>query len=447
MSLLMSGVFQVRPTGFITHQPAARSRILMNDQSSMPGALLESTPRHGEHPRSPAARDSFDHTPIIVHSHLRWDFVWQRPQQVCSRLAQNHRILFVEDPKHGSGPPRLEVSEPIPNVVRVVPVMAPGGTVDDDCERLVPLLEEALANHALIRDGFDSHVQWFYSPMTAPRLLHRFGAIGIVYDCMDELANFRFAPPDIVEREKRLLGATDVVFTGGLHLFESKSRLHCNVHFLGCGVDLDHFAKARDPATPASADITAMARPVLGYFGVIDERIDYVLLRQLAEHFPKASLAMVGPFAKIDPDRLPRLPTIHWLGQRPYDELPALTRGFDVCLMPFALNDATRYINPTKTLEYMAAGKPVVSTSIPDVISNFSSVVSVAHDRADFLRKVQRALRYRDPVRIQRGIESAAAAGWGVVVASMRARLFQALQGESLRGIGTPETAVTEVRP
>lgn len=368
--------------------------------------------------------------PIIVHCHLRWDFVWQRPQQIFSRLARHHRILFIEDPVIADGEPRLAIDEPYPNIVRVVPQIPQHLAVnaDRDAEIFMPLIRDALAQHPLLAGRFDRAVHWFYSPMPAPGYMGRLETVGVVYDCMDELANFRFAPPDIAERERFVMSHADVVFTGGYQLFESKSKHHDNVHFYGCGVDVEHYGKARDDATAVPDAVAGAPSPRFGYFGVIDERLDYELIASLAERFPQASIVMAGPFAKVDPESLPRHPNIHWLGQQRYDDLPAIVKGFDVCLMPFALNEATRYINPTKTLEYMAAGKPVVSTAVPDVVRNFTPIVDVAHSHDDFHDAVERAWRAPDADMLARGIERAAGASWDATVESMRRDVQQALR-------------------
>jgi glycosyltransferase involved in cell wall biosynthesis len=388
---------------------------------------------------SSATRKNF---PLIVHCHLRWDFVWQRPQQIFSRLAANHPVLFVEEPLAGTGEAHLEISEPMANVVRVVPMLPGLASTDEDCAVVLPLLEAALATHPLLAGRFDSPVQWFYSPMTAPCFLGRFGASGVVYDCMDELANFRFAPPDISEREKHLMSEADVVFTGGYQLFESKSRYHRNVHFYGCGVDVEHFGKARLDATDVPEAVASLPRPVFGYFGVIDERLDYPLIEALANRFPEASIVMAGPLAKVEREQLPDRPNIHWLGQRDYAELPSLVKGFDVCLMPFALNDATRYINPTKTLEYMAAGKPIVSTAVPDVVRNFTPVVDVAQSSDAFLEAVDWAWRRPDPQLIEQGLERARCASWDSTVDSMERDIERTLAPYPLAAVVDRPTAV-----
>jgi glycosyltransferase involved in cell wall biosynthesis len=376
-----------------------------------------------------------DEFAFIVHSHLRWDFVWQRPQQILSRLARDHRIVFIEEAFDSAGPATLELSEPYPNIVRVVPRL-PGAarmTVDAQHELILPLLDRALHSHPLLAGRIDRVVEWFYSPMAAPCVLGRLPAEAVIYDCMDELANFRFAPPDIAEREQYLLKHADVVFTGGRSLYESKSRRHGNVHFFGCGVDAHHFGGARRADVVVPPELAELPGPVLGYFGVIDERLDYGLIERLSQAFSHGSMAMVGPLAKVDPTQLPGGANIHWLGQRAYEQLPALVKGFDVCLMPFAMNEATRYINPTKTLEYMAAGKPVVSTAIADVVRNFTPVVSVAGSHDEFVAAVKRALTQPDAERIAQGIAQAEGAGWDAIVVTMRGHIEHAVASRSQR--------------
>ena len=386
---------------------------------------------HATRPHAPLAaslpaRSPARHFPLVVHSHLRWDFVWQRPQQLLSRLAADHPVLFLEEPLPGGSEVGLDITAPLANVVRMVPRLPDGAPpgVDDQWRLLLPLIERALRTHALLAGRFERPVQWFYSPMSAPVLLGRFGACGTVYDCMDELANFRFAPTDIAARERFLLARADVVFTGGWQMHEAKARHHPRVHFHGCGVDAAHFGRARLASTRVPDAVAGLPGPVLGYVGVVDERLDCALIEALARAFPGASVVMAGPLAKVGPEEIPHLPNIHWLGQQPYDALPALVKGFDVCLMPFALNEATRCINPTKTLEYMATGKPVVSTAVPDVVRHFTPVVDVADDHEGFLRAVERAAHAPDPVLLREGIARAMHASWDSTVAAMRAELL-----------------------
>jgi len=262
--------------------------------------------------------------------------------------------------------------------------------------------------------------------MPAPAMLGAFNETGVVYDCMDELAQFKFAPPDLVRRERLLMSNADIVFTGGYKLFTAKSAHHSNVHFFGCGVDVQHFGTARftDTSIPADARFDGS---VAGYFGVIDERLDYELIRALAESHPEMTIVMVGPTAKVNPDELPSSPNIHWLGQRSYDELPRYVKAFDVCLMPFAINEATEYINPTKTLEYMAAGKPIVSTAVADVVRNFTPIVNVAYNQQQFIDAVVQSAAKPDPTLIADGIEMAAGSSWESIVSKMRSLISEAV--------------------
>jgi glycosyltransferase involved in cell wall biosynthesis len=264
--------------------------------------------------------------------------------------------------------------------------------------------------------------------MAAPIFLGHLGERLTVYDCMDELSQFQGAPPEIVERERQLLSCADVVFTGGRKLFEAKRRFHPNCHFYGCGVDWEHFGRAQDRALAIPEEVTGLAKPVLGYFGVVDERLNYELLAILADAHPEWSLVIVGPIIKVEQQTLPRRPNLHWLGQRPYAELPALCKGFDVCLMPFALNEATEYINPTKALEYMATGRPIISTAISDVVRNFGSVVHVAHDPEEFLGLCQKAVTRPDRAAIQRGMKLARQNSWDSIVARLEEHVKSALK-------------------
>jgi glycosyltransferase involved in cell wall biosynthesis len=203
------------------------------------------------------------------------------------------------------------------------------------------------------------------------------------------------------------------------------------VHFLGCGVDSAHFAKARLSDTTLPHDVACIDAPIMGYYGVIDERLDYELLARLAAAYPEWALVMVGPVVKVDPDELPKAPNIHWLGQRDYNELPAYVKAFDVCLMPFALNEATQFINPTKTLEYMAAGKPIVSTAVSDVVRNFTPVVTVARSVDGFVAAVRSVMKRPDDALIARGIGQAADASWESIVLQMRTLIAASLASDA----------------
>ena len=378
--------------------------------------------------------------PLIVHSHLCWDWVWQRPQQFISRLSRRHRVLFVEtlkpDPELAAPSARFRRVQGFPDIT-LLSLQFPAWRWSDrtfvDAERR-RLVQDFLAGPGA--GQFEKPVQWFYDPMAVTAFGGHLEEILTVYDCMDELASFAGAPPELAERELDLLARADVVFTGGRRLFEAKSQYHHNCHFYGCGVDWEHFGQARARATAIPAELARIPRPVLGYFGVVDERLDYPLLARLAEANPKWSVVMVGPVLKVEAKSLPRRPNLHWLGQRPYSELPAFCKGFDLALMPFALNPATEFINPTKALEYMATGRQIISTPVPDVVRNFGTVVKVAQGSEAFLSLCAHALRQPDKAAIQRGLQMARENSWEARVDELERHVRQALSARAGAQLG-----------
>lgn len=329
--------------------------------------------------------------PIVVFSHLRWNFVFQRPQQILSRLATHRRVLYVEEPIDGRREADgWELERPAANVVVARPRLSnlPDRPPEDVAATTVTLLRRLLRAEELAHP-----VAWLYTPMALP-LLEAVNPALVVYDCMDELSLFLGAPPELIRMEAALLERADLVFTGGVSLYQAKRERNPHVHCFPSSVDVRHFAQAAPGARALAepADQAAIPRPRLGFFGVIDERLDTELLDTMAESHPEWQIVMVGPVVKIDPAALPRRPNIHYLGQQPYDRLPAYLSGWDVCLLPFALNDATRFISPTKTLEYMAAERPIVSTPITDVVSMYGDIVHVAETPEAFVHACERAL-------------------------------------------------------
>jgi hypothetical protein len=325
---------------------------------------------------------------VLCFSHLRWNFVFQRPNHLMSRCARDQRVLFIEWPLFDADDPWLEVEEIVPNLLRVVPHQRDDGSPGAEQDATMARLLAELCTRLDVRDA----VHWYYTPMMLPigeSLPHGL----VVYDCMDELSNFANAPPVLREREQRLLAIADVVFTGGMALYEAKRTQHPNVHGVPSSVDVAFFGRARAPLSEP-ADQASIARPRIGYVGVIDERIDIALLGQAAQQRPDLQFVMVGPVVKIDPAMLPRLPNIHYLGSKPYGDLPAYLAGWDVAMMPFALNDATRFISPTKTPEYLAAGRRVVSTAIRDVVEPYGrmELVRIADGAEEFARQLDAAL-------------------------------------------------------
>jgi glycosyltransferase involved in cell wall biosynthesis len=309
---------------------------------------------------------------LVVFSHLRWEFVTQRPQHLINRLGEGRKVLFLEEPIEYE--PQEEGTAKIVKVNKNITVLQPKVAREVFIKNASILVSEQMRKLKMKKDI----VLWFYSPMFVD-VTKFLSYKAIVYDCMDELSLFRGAPKELVDNEKKLLNIVDVVFTGGKSLYESKKKRHSNVHCFPSSVEKHHFAKALDAKTLIPQDIKAIQKPVVGYYGVIDERIDLELIEKAATLRPEVSFVMIGPVVKINEEDLPRRNNIHYLGSKPYETLPNYLKAFDIAFMPFALNDATKFISPTKTLEFMAAGKPIISTPIFDVVRDYSEAVAIIH--------------------------------------------------------------------
>ena len=273
---------------------------------------------------------------------------------------------------------------------------------------------------------FAAPVQWFYDPMAVTAFAGHLNERAIVYDCMDELSLFRGAPAELVRRERELLAIADVVFAGGPKIWNTKRLLNHNCFMFGCGVDEKHFGRARDPELPLPYELADLPRPIFGYIGVVDERLDYDLLAQLADA-TSGNVVMIGPWTKVDPAAFPLRRNLHWMGPRDYAELPAYAKAFDVCLMPFALNEATRFINPTKALEYMATAKPIVATAVEDVVLQFSKVVTIAHEPAEFIVACERSAAHPPFAQIESGLGLVRHNSWESIVAQLEEHIAQVL--------------------
>ena len=367
---------------------------------------------------------------IVAFSHLRWNFVYQRPQHLLSRLAAKRPVFFVEEPEfHPNEAPQWERSMPQPNLTVLrpwTPVKAPGFQAEQ-LEALEPLIAD------LVRElEGRTLVAWLYTPMALP-LVPPLAPAVTVYDCMDELSLFLGAPPELLTREAALLETADLMFTGGPSLFRAKQARHPNVHCFASSVDAAHFRTARpgdSTGTLEAQDQVALPHPRLGFYGVIDERLDLPLLEYVAEARPEWQIVLVGPVVKIDPGTLPRRENIHYFGQRSYDELPRYLKGWDVCLLPFARNDSTRFISPTKTLEYMAAELPIVSTPITDVAEPYSDIVYLGASPEEFLAACEEALNSSESERVRRVgrmRQILAGTSWDVTVSAMEKLLADAL--------------------
>lgn len=326
----------------------------------------------------------FEHSPqpalrplLLCFSHLRWNFVFQRPQHVMTRAAAEYEVIYVEEPVDAAGPASWEITTDS-GVTIATPHLPAGGS---HAARVA--LQKALV--ATLLQGRVPDVAWYYTPL-ALEFSDTLGAGTVVYDNMDELALFHGADSRIRTEEARLLARADVVFTGGQSLYAAKRHLHANIHAAPSSVDVAHFSRKFAAPLADPADQAGIAHPRVGFFGVIDERMDTALVAALAARCPDTQFVMVGPTVKIDPASRPQAANLHWLGGKRYDELPSYMHHWDCGFMPFAINEATRFISPTKTPEFLAAGLGVVSTAIPDVQNPYGdlALVGIADDAAGF---------------------------------------------------------------
>lgn len=390
-------------------------------------------------PARPAQRPA-----MVCFAHLRWNLVFQRPQHIMTRLADSFDVLYWEEPREETDctTARIEREQLGEGIERLVPVLPAGlGEAARDAQ-LAGLLEDVLA------DITGPRIFWYYTPM-----MLGFSAAAqadqVVYDCMDELANFAFAPADIAVREAALMARADLVLCGGKSLYEARIGRHPEIHCIPSGVDVAHFARGAD-RLPDPVDQAGLPRPRLGFYGVIDERMDLQLLAEIAAARPAWSFVMVGPVVKITPADLPQAPNIHWLGRKDYAELPAYAGGWDIALMPFARNASTEFISPTKTPEYMASGLPVVSTSIRDVVSGYGGLnaIRIADDPAHFIEACEDLLAAPETARAAWRAEARdclADKSWDGIAARITRELDSALAARRAAP-RTPSTAAGPAR-
>ena len=324
---------------------------------------------------------------LVCFSHLRWDFVFQRPQHLMTRCAKDRRVFFIEEPVYGNHSMRLEVRED--KGVNVVVPQLPNGLCS---EIAITAVMKEMTRQLFIDQQIKEYVFWYYTPM-AMRFTDHLKPNASVYDCMDELSAFKGANSQLPMLERELFQHVDLVFTGGQSLYEAKCTQHPGVHAFPSSIDASHFGKART-AVEEPADQASIPHPRLGFFGVIDERFDIELLDAVARKRPDWNFVIVGPVVKIDPESLPKHANVHYLGSKKYEELPHYLAGWDVALLLFARNDSTRFISPTKTPEYLAAGIPVISTSIRDVVRPYGDLklVEICDRPDEFIAAAERIL-------------------------------------------------------
>jgi Glycosyl transferases group 1 len=323
---------------------------------------------------------------LLCFSHLRWNFVYQRPQHLMSRFARDRRVFYWEEPVYDTAEPWLEATRGADGVTAIVPHL-PGMRAEAAEAALRRLLDGWMADEEIGR-----FAAWFYTPMALGWAGH-LDPLVTVYDCMDELSAFRFAPPQLLAREAELMERADLVFTGGHSLYEARRDRHPSVHLFPSSIDAAHFARARAPR-PDPADQAAIPHPRIGFFGVLDERFDAGLVRALAALRPDWHFVLIGPVCKIDPAELPRGENLHYLGPKSYAALPDYVAGWDAAALFFARNESTRFISPTKTPEYLAAGRRTISSPVRDVERTWGAdgLVRIADTPEEWVEAIGEAL-------------------------------------------------------
>jgi UDP-galactopyranose mutase len=381
---------------------------------------------------------------LICFSHLRWQFVFQRPQHLMTRFAQTKKVIVWEEsmPADTGAAASLDLTED--KGVTVATPRMPDGLSDAEQDAILARLLDGLLTERKV----ERPIAWYYTPMMLEFSRHvAEGAAAVVYDCMDELAAFKFAPERLKQLERDLVGLADVVFTGGYSLYEAKRGWHANIHPFPSSVDRAHFGRARSlGAADQPADQADLPHPRFGFYGVIDERMDLKLIDALAAAHPEWSIVMVGPVVKIDPADLPRRANIHYLGGKSYAELPVYLSGWDVALCPFAINESTRFISPTKTPEYLAGGKPVVSTAIVDVKRHYGELeaVCVADTHKAFITGCEAALaltKAKTSTWLDAVDEALAELSWDNTYARMAALVDEAVVRHSQEAQAQAKTA------
>jgi len=318
---------------------------------------------------------------LLCFSHLAWNFVYQRPQHLLTRFAKQYQVFYFEEPRFGSSD-RYIVN--VQDGVSVVQIL-----ITDHTEKTADRIK-ALISSVLREYNIEEYIIWYYTPM-ALQFTDHLKPETVIYDSMDELSAFRFAPPQLIQLEEALFQKADVVFTGGNSLYEAKKNRHHNIHPMPSSIDKDHFGMARNNQQEPE-DQAAIGFPRLGFFGVVDERFNIELLREVSARCPHWHFVIIGPVVKINPEDLPRAENIHYLGPKSYAELPQYIASWDIALILFALNESTEFISPTKTPEYLAAGKHVISTAIKDVVNPYghAGLVQIIDDADSFISAAEK---------------------------------------------------------
>jgi glycosyltransferase involved in cell wall biosynthesis len=359
---------------------------------------------------------------LICFSHLRWDFVFQRPQHLLSRFTEVSKVWFFEEPIFDAKDHNfLQVRNENKRLKIVVPHLISG--MDD---KQIDQAQGLLLKKLLEDIDLEECIFWYYTPM-ALKFSENFKPRMILYDCMDELSAFKFAPKELVLLEKRLMAKADLVFTGGNSLYEAKRKQHTNIYPFPSGIEKEHFIKARKKL-PEPLDQSAIKGVKIGFYGVIDERFDIDLIEELANERPEWQFILIGPVVKIEQDSLPKNQNIHYLGHKSYKELPEYLSHWEIAMIPFLLNESTEFISPTKTPEYLSAGVPVVSTMIRDVINPYGikKLVHICSGKEDFIQAIETELNKKSKgVWLKRVDQYLSGISWDNSYESMKTKIIE----------------------
>lgn len=375
---------------------------------------------------------------ILCFSHLRWNFVYQRPQHLLTRFAKEGRVFFFEEPVFDADSPHCIIHKNLDLNVYVVTPHLPNGSVADVVSQQAIILDCIIQDFHILK-----YISWYYSPMALPFSAH-INPMLLVYDCMDELSAFRHTPRNIAQMESRLMAEADIVFTGGNNLYLAKKDRHPDVHAFPSSIDKSHFMRARKSGV-LPEDVRHIPGPQFGFYGVLDERFDFDLLSAVADLKPDWNFVLIGPIAKIDREAIPKRRNIHYLGAKPYQNLPDYLASWDVAVMPFALNEATRFISPTKTPEFLAAGKRVISTSIHDVVCPYGELglVEIADTPSAFIEAGYKLLHEKDDALWLKSVDTFLAdMSWDKTWQAMKERMSEAFLKKKVKEIKKPNAYV-----
>lgn len=375
--------------------------------------------------------------PLIVFASFPWNSVWHRPQQLLSRLSRRHQVLYVEPAvgREAMNEPRASLrTDDAFSHIEIMSIEVPAPFMQSR-DLLDNALKQTVCDLLLFDkgDNYKSPVLWFYDAMAAPVFTGLLQERGVVYDCMDRTCSSVQDVEELERRERHLLMNADAVIAAGPKMHTAKKKLYAGAQCFGSGVDAQHFGKARMKKTEIPDEVGNIRRPILGYFGTLDERLDYDLIHGIAVSRPEWNIVLVGPTGNVDISDLSRFSNIYCLGQRSYMQLPDFAKAFDVCILPFAVNAHTEFSNPTKMLEYMATGKPVVSTAVDDVVRQHSDVIRIAANHREFIEYCERSIEKPNKTMVGKALKKAADNSWDCIVIRIEHTILDALAAKEHR--------------